>query len=228
MKDLTILFPTFNSVPESWAAFHRQTLLEAAGDYPIISISRIPIDVGINIPDEPHPNKIYWQLLRAAKIATTPYVAVVEDDTLYHRSHFTEFRPPLDTFAYNQHRWSLFTWGNPLYSWKNNRAGCACIAPRELMIEAAEERFAKYPDGVPRRICGEFGIGYEEWMGVTERKSMEFYSTTAIIQFNHDYFSTAPNNPETIARMHRKRMGLLRSSDIPYWGKSAELVKKFI
>ena len=90
-----------------------------------------------------------------------------------------------------------------------------------------EERFAKYPAGMPRRKCGEFGIGYERLLRVTERKSTSFYSFVPIIQFNHDYFSSAENSSETVQSMHKKRMGLVRACDIPYWGKSAELVKKF-
>src|SRR3989344_2306960 len=147
MADLTALFCTSNVVPQKWAAYHRQVLTEAIGDCPVVSVSKEPIDFGLNIEDEPHVNSYYWQMLRAAKLAETPYVAIVEDDTLYTKDHFTSFRPPLDTFAYNLHRWSLFTWGAPLFSWKNNFAGAACIAPRELFIEALKERFAKYPAG---------------------------------------------------------------------------------
>ncbi len=229
-KDLTILFFTLNRLPEKWAVYHKEVLLEAAGDYPIITVSNKDLGIGQYLPDEPRVNSYYWQMLRAAKIATTPYVAITEDDTLYTKSHFDDFRPPSDTFGYNTHRWSLFTWGTPLYSWKNHMAGCACIAPRELIIECLEERFAKYPNGMDKRRCGEFGLsgpGYERLLRVTRRKAAGYNSFDPIIQFIHLYFSSFENTPENIKKTRKQRMGFVRASDIPYWGKSAELVKKF-
>ncbi len=225
--DLTIIFLTSNTVPEKWAEYHKEVLLKAAGDYPIITFSKKPTNIGTNILDEPHTNSFYWQMLRGAKLATTPYIAVAEDDTLYTESHFKTFRPPMDAVAYNMHRWSLFTWGETLYSWKNNMGGCVCIAPRKLLIEALEERFAKYPQGMEPRTCGEIGMGYERLLGVTERKLVTYYSIYPAIQFYHDYFSSFENTPERIAYLHKIRMGLVRAIDIPYWGKASELVKKF-
>ncbi len=228
MKDLTILFLTSNLVPEKWAEYHKEVLLKAAGDYPIITFSKKPTNIGTNILDEPHTNSFYWQMLRGAKLATTPYIAVAEDDTLYGADHFSDFRPPLDTFAYNLCRWSLYVWGAPLtYSWRDNKVGAAFIGPRELAIEALEERFAKYPEGMFFRNCGELGTGYEKILKVMPRKSTGFYSCNPIIQINHDHFSGVENIPENIARRHKKRMGPMRSYDIPIWGKAEDLIKKF-
>lgn len=229
-KDLTVIFLTTNKVPDGWAAYHRQVLLDAVSDYPLITISKKPLDFGQNvIQTEPESStNLYRQLLRGAKLATTPYIALTEDDTLYTKDHFKHFRPPLDTFGYNMNRWSLFTWGEPIYSRKNNIVGAAMIAPRELAIEALEERFQKWPDGMPHRICGELGLSHtDRALGVTPRKVVEFYSFDSIIQFNHDYFSTIENTPEQVQRRHKKRMGFVRAYDIPHWGKSADLVKHF-
>src|SRR3972149_7903986 len=127
--DLTILFLTTSRVPEKWAEYQRKCLLEAAGNYPIISISRKPLDFGTNYldTDEVGYTNFYRQFLRAAKLATTPFFAIAEDDTLYTKDHFDSFRPPLHVFAYNMNRWSLFTWGEPLYSRKDNRVGAVSI-----------------------------------------------------------------------------------------------------
>jgi hypothetical protein len=231
-SDLTLIFCTNQVVPSKWAEYHKQVLQDAAKGHDIISISSKPTGIGIYVEDEPHPNSYYWQMLRGAKIAKTPYIAIVEDDTLYTPNHFNEFRPPLNAVAYNMHRWSLFTWKPGLYSWKPNWAGAACIAAREYFIDALEERFAKYPNGMDRRRCGEVGYGtqvysYERLLRVSERNKVEFYSFFPIIQFSHDCFSVETNNEETIKSLHRKRMGILRSNDIPYWGKAEDLVKKF-
>jgi hypothetical protein len=246
LKDLTILFITGNKVPESWAEYHREVLLEAVGDTPIITLSKKPTPIGLNVvqeegefsyisnPDFPDPHLVdntgvysgfYAQLFKGAKLAITPYIAIVEDDTLYHSSHF-EFRPPMDAFAYNLARWSLYTWGPPVYSYIGSRMGCAGIYPRELAVETLEERFTKFRGRIPFEYFGELGC-YEKYMGLKRHTTVTYYSEMPIIQFNHDYFSTIPNTPELVARRHRKRMGFLRALSVPFWGASSELVKEF-
>jgi len=224
MEDLTILFLTVNKVPKAWAEYHKKVLLEAAGSYPIISISREPIELGTNlIQEEPIScSNVYRQMLRGAKLATTPYVAMAEDDTLYPREHFVFYRPPLDTFAYNRTLWALFTWRRPTYSWKTRKSNSTLIAPREALIKALEERFAKYPDGIPPKWAGELGRDtIERRMGVTIQKSVEVFSKTPVVLFHHDY------EMDLLAVKHRKRPFYIQAYDIPYWGKAEELVKNF-
>ncbi len=223
-NDLTILFLTVNRVPEKWAEYHKKVLLEAIGDAPVISISKKPMDFGTNIlQTEPeNSSNIYWQMLKGAKLATTPYIAIAEDDVLYCWEHFL-YRPPLDTFAYNMTRWSLFTFGEPTYSWRYRIGNFALIAPRELMIEALEERFRKYPNGTPADCTGELGKPRtDRLLKLTPRKIVEFWTTTPIIQFSHDY-GTEPRQ-----KTHKKRMAIVRAYDIPYWGRSEDLVKHFM
>ncbi|KKR28417.1 MAG: hypothetical protein UT61_C0050G0001, partial [Candidatus Woesebacteria bacterium GW2011_GWA1_39_8] len=102
------------------------------------------------------------------------------------------------------------------------------IAPRELTIEALEERFAKYPNGTPLDKTGELGKERtEKRLGLTRRKKFEFFTVCPIIQFSHDY------GTEEIQRSHRKRMAVMRAHEIPYYDgkidtlKASELVKKF-
>ena len=223
-KDLTVIFLTVNKVPEKWAEYHRGVLLKAIGDCPLITISKKPINLGTNIiQTEPESaTNVYWQMLKGAKMAITPYIAVAEDDTLYCREHFTDFRPPLDTFAYNMTRWGILTWGPPTYYWKNRLSNATLIAPRELAIEALEERFKKYPIGSDRG-GGELGNEkIEKRWRVTPRKSVVFNTITPIVYFQHR-FALDP-----LERNQTKRMSMIRSYDIPYWGRSEELVKKFI
>ena len=156
MNDLTIIYLTQNLLPEGWIKYQQDILLKAIGDAPIISVSRKPMDFGINIlQTEPSSaSNVYWQMLKACRIATTKYIGIAEDDTLYVQDHFNH-RPADDTFAYNCSRWSLFTWGIPMYSWRDRKTNCCLIANRELMIEALEERFEKYPNGTPPAQTGE-------------------------------------------------------------------------
>ncbi len=222
--DLTIIFLTASEVKESFAIKQREILRKAAGNFPIISVSRKPLDLGMNLIDdgERSTSNIYRQLLRAAKIATTPYIAVAEDDVLYHEEHFTFYRPQMDTFAYNQNRFALFTWGEPIFSWRNRKSNATLIAPRELLVEALEERFAKWPNGTPDNITGEVGRGrVERNMGITERKSEEKFSEISVIQFNHD------NASEDRQIRRRKSLGQIKAYDIYYWGKANEIIKLY-
>lgn len=224
MKDITIIFLTVNRVPERWATYHKRVLLEAAKDIPIISVSEKPIDIGRNIINDGEIcyENIYRQMLRAAKLVETPYFAIAEDDTLYHESHFNFQRPEMDEFLFNRNRLSLFTWGEPVYHWRNRVNNSVFIAPTALAIESLEERFARWPDGFPENIVGELGRRMvDRNMKVTERKSVEGFSKVSVIQFNHEY------GCEERQTRHRKTYGSILMYDIPFWGHAKELVKNF-
>lgn len=209
MEDLTLLFITAGKVPEKWKEFH----LKQLEGYKMITM-RDEEKLGYET--------IYRRMLEGAKQATTPFVAVIEDDVLYPPEHFI-YRPGLDTFSYNQHRWALFTHGIPTYSWRNRKSNCSLIAPRELMIEALEERFAKHPNGIRIEHCGELGRErVDKWLGVTVRKSVEWYSKVGIIQINHD------GATDDRSKRHRKELGPVRAFDIPYWNKAEDLIKMYV
>ncbi len=222
-SDLTIIMLTANRVPEKWAKYHKEKLLEVSGASPIITISRKPLDWGINLIDEEEytPSNIYFQLLRGAKEAKTDYIAMCEDDTIYPFEHF-QYRPAMDVVAYNINRLGLFTWGTPTYFWKDRISNSTLIAPRKLVIEALEERFAKYPDGTPSRHTGEIGrANIERNLGLARRKAVWFSTEISVVRIDHEM------GIDRLARTHRKGMGILRSFDIPHWGKAEDLVKKF-
>ena len=223
-SDITIIMLTANKVPKKWAEFHKEKLIEAAGSSPIITISREPLDWGINLlqTESYGISNIYFQLLKGAKAATTQYIGVAEDDTLYPKEHF-EYRPPPDTFAYNQNKFGLFTWGKPTYFWKDRFKNSTLIAERKLVIEALDERFAKHPNGTPPGFTGEMGRNnVEDNLGITRRKGAWFSTEISIIAVDHEF------GIDRLARTHRKRMGILRAYDIPHWGKAEDIVKKFL
>jgi hypothetical protein len=164
---------------------------------------------------------IYKQILRGAKIADTKYIGIAEDDTLYSKEHFNCFRPKDDEFAYNRARWSLFTW-SPIYSLRNRISNCSLIAPRELLIEALEERFAKYPDNYPNNLMGECGRNsLERVLGITERKSVEFLSEVPIVQLSH------PSGSEDRQKIMRKKLAEIKAYSIPPWGIADNILKHY-
>lgn len=234
--DLTCLFLTVNRVP--WMRFHNKKMLEAIGDYPLITISREPMDLpGIQMRqdgEQSHHN-MFKHMLRGAKMAKTDYIGLIEDDILYSDDHF-HLRPSLDAVGFNWNRWSLFTFGEPTYSFKRRICGGASILPRQLLIDALEERFAKHPNGIPHYLNGEIGYDIvDKNLGVTVRKSQILYSSTPVVQIHHIYgtpgMSHAAKQGDAVEhekRATRKRMGMKRAYDIPHWGKSAELIKHFV
>lgn len=222
-SDITIIMLTANRVPPGWAKFHKEKLFEAVGSSPIITISRKPMDWGINMLDtEPYtPSNIYFQLLRGAKAAETDFIAVAEDDTLYPKEHF-DFRPPLDSFAYNINRFGVFRWSrHPTYFWKDRFSNSTLVAPRQLAVEALEERFAKHPQGTGG-FTGELGRwNIEQKLGVAHRKTTEFSTEISVVRIDHEL------GIDRLSQTHRKGLGILRAYDIPYWGRAADIVNQF-
>lgn len=219
MNDLTIIFLTLNEMPERWTSFHRNALLEAAHGFAIVTISAKPTDVGENLIDDGTRGywNIYMQLLRGARYAKTPFVAVAEDDTLYTRRHFSEFRPPADAVAYDRSRWSLFTW-DPIYCLRQRLSNCTLVAPREYLIDALEERARKWPNGAPQKITGEVGRAkVERWLKVSPRNCVEWYSYGPVVQLNH------PTGTEDKQQRRWKRHGQIQAYDIPHWGRADKI-----
>src|SRR3990172_1587656 len=220
-NDITAIFLTCNDLPKSWEAYHKKVLLESLNDAPLITMSMKPMDFGLNIlQDQPRSlSNIYRQLLRGAKLATTDYIAVVEADSLYPREHFLQ-RPNKNCIGYNMNHWSLFTWGEPIYSWRNRRGNYSMLSYRKLVIEALEERFAKYSNGTPDNITGEIGRPMVEHnMGITLRDVQEFETIVSIINFNH------ANASDDLQLRQRKSLGEIRAYDVPHWGKASDLIK---
>jgi len=216
MTDLTVIFLTVNRVPEKWAEYQKSVLLEAIGETPVITISKKPLNWGTNLiqEEEPSVKNIYQQILRGAKLAKTPYIAIAEDDTLYHKSHF-EHRPPKDTFGYEGHRWGLLTWGKPTYYFKDRISNATLIAERDLVVRSLEDRFKNYPDN----DLGE--LGKEKGTTLKRYESVYFWSEIGVVYFSH------VNSLDPTEQHKSKRMSHVKAFDIPHWGRSEDLVKKW-
>lgn len=226
--NMTILYYTANRLREPFAKKVREQLVKVAGDIPIISISQKPMDFGVQnicVGDKIYSSmNIYRQALVGAKSAKTKYIAMAEDDILYSREHFTDYTPKDDEFAYDYSRWAIYTWVKPpMYSLKARRVLSTMICPRELFIEAMEERFKKYPDESCLKNISDFSEPgkYENNLGVTRRKSVEYESKVPCVVFTHeDALGYAEQGT-------KKRLGQLRAYDIPYWGRAENLIQMY-
>jgi hypothetical protein len=227
MPDLTIIYLTLNKLPESWVAFHQEHLLRAIGNYDIISISRIPMDLGTNLIQMETGS--YWniwkQLLRGARLANTEFVGVAEDDTLYTPEHYMEYRPQKYAVSYNMANFRLYSWVNPPMFFRRNSIGnFSLIGPTRLVIEAIEEREAKYSDdGQAGVVAGEIGRPVVEWrLKVKRNKLEEWHSSRPIINLSH-----------RLGQSHKQKIPGMRvratpiGDTIPYWGNAEEIIRKF-
>jgi hypothetical protein len=223
MPDLTILYLTANKMPRHWINFQIKHLLNAADGFPIVSISREPLPLGINIVDSAPISawNIYLIMLKGALVAKTPYIGIAEDDTLYTKAHFHEFRPSLTEIAFDRSRWSLFTWEDkPLYCLRQRVNNCSMIAPRDYLIDALRERVDRWPNGPPAKLVGEVGRPkVDKRLGVSIRNSTEWYSYGPIVQLNHT------SGCDSTQQRKWKRHGQIRAYDIPYWGKASDIVR---
>jgi hypothetical protein len=221
MQDLTIVYITANVIPEKFAVTMQEQLLKAAQGLMIIAVSKKPVDFGdVNlISDTPRSQaSIYRQVLDGAKRTATKYIAVAEDDVLYSPEHF-KYRPPARTWGYNMNSWSIFTWGEPLFTYKppggrRNLNGLIC--ERDLLLEHLEQRFELWPGEVDINIFGEPGK-YDNQLGTTPYPSEDFYTNPPNIVFSHE------TNLQYEGLGKRKKMGQIRAVDIPYWGAAEKI-----
>lgn len=236
MADLTIIYYTANYLDEHNPYFLKNTkkqLIEAAGDFPIISVSQKPIDLGQNICvgdiGRSHLN-VYWQILVGCKAAKTKYVAMAEDDILYSYAHFHTYVPKENKFAFDMSKWSIFTWTKPpLFSFRSNRRVVnSLISKRDMLVEAMEERFARLEELRKQgkkeekiiRYWGDPGR-YESYLGVTVREVEEFWTTDPNIVFSH------PDAFGYLSRGTHKKLGDIRAIEIPHWGKAEDVLKLY-
>lgn len=213
-QDLTIVLYTAKTISDLFERETRHYLLEALPSGTTFILDEIHKGV------TPSHVNIYRQALRGVKQATTKYIALAEDDVLYSPEHF-KHRPSPGKFAYNVNSWMIYTWEKePVFSQKlggrRNLNGLIC--ERELFIEAMEERFAKYPDEskVDLSIWAEPGK-YERMLGVTIRETEIFTTNPPNIVFSHDKELSFKGLGK------RKRLGEIRATEIPYWGKAQDI-----
>jgi hypothetical protein len=254
MIDLTIIYYTSNWLDEHNPYFLENTkkqLLKAADGLPIVIVSQKPMGNWLSKWDvlqykkgdpvtvlnmgnigRSHLN-IYRQILEGCKLAKTKYVAMAEDDILYSESHFhsgqiaKEFESHGDVMLYDMNKVSLFTWTDPpMFSFRSKRKVVnQLIAPREMLVKALEERFARleelYKQGWTEekaiKFWGDLGR-YEEILGVTPQPTVEFYSQVPSIVFSH---------PEAFGYLNqgkKKRLGDIRIIELYDWGTASDIL----
>lgn len=233
MKDLTILYYTANSNKENFMKNTQKYLLDAVGDTPIVSVSFKPTIIGNNCRNlcigqqEKSNYMIYLQILTGIREVTTKYVAMAEDDTLYHPSHFLHRPPDDETFSYNVNKWSIFSWVKPpIFSFRVRKLMNSLIVTKKALEKTLEERYKKYPDlnKIPQEVYkyywGEPGR-FENHLGITPLKVEEFESEKPNVMFS----TSEALGFEDLGE--RKAHSKTKTEKIDYWGEASKIIKLY-
>ena len=215
--DLTVILLTLNKPPHHWQEFHRQKLLEAIGDRPLIIVSKEPLDwnrpnTTYLIQEEPirdvdlRLHNIYFQLRRAVELVKTPYLATVDDDCLYPAEHFDTFRPPLDKFCYNYCRWLTNEWNkdDPFYYHAPTPDNPTMIAPTQKLLNCMT--------GVTT-----FSRGTIKYL----IDFVPFYTLKPVVCINH------LNGLMGGGVRHVKKPWPVRALSIPKWGLASDVLNEW-
>lgn len=236
-EDISIIYYTSNQLDEENPYFLENTkkqLLKAIGDFPLIIVSHKPTLFGPNSTNicigeigRSHL-KLYNQILIGAKAAKTKYVAMAEDDIFYSYEHYNQELPKADYLLYDMNKWSVFTWTKPpQYTYRDRYVVNQLIAPRDYLVAALEERFARVEE--LRKTRSEADIirhwgdpgRYEKILGVTERRVEHFFSSVPSIVFTHESAFGYLNHGS------KKRLGNPRAYDIPIWREAKNIMKLY-
>ena len=245
MDDLSIVYYTSNYLETKNPYFLENTkkqLLKAIGNLPMVIVSQKPTMFGENSTNvcmgdigRSHLN-LYRQILEGCKAAKTKWVALAEDDILYSEQHFNPqffVKPEFlsgEYLLYDMNKVSIFTWTKPpMFSFRSKRKVVnQLIAPREMLIEALEERFKRLEQlkalgKTEEQIIKYWGDPgrYEDILGVTVRPTYEFYSWVPSIVFSHDYAFGYENNQGS-----KKKLGDLRIIELADWGRADKLLEE--
>lgn len=181
-----------------------------------------------------HHLNIYKQLTVGALKAETKYVAMAEDDILYSYDHFHSpelnnwFANGDDIFLYDMNKVSLFTWTNPpMFSFRSKRRVVnQLVCPAKMLAEYMLERFYRVDELRLKgkavesiiKIFGDPGR-YDNQLGITPRRSEEYYCSDPSIVFTH------PKAYGYLNHGRRKKLGDIKIIELYGWGKAEEVLK---
>ncbi len=214
-NDLSVIYYTNNREDPAFEGRIRQTLLETAGDLPLISVSQKPIDFGKNICVGDVGSSSYnaWRQYQiGAMEAKTRFVCTAEADFLHPREYF-EFVPNADDTCYIAvPLYVVFTYyrlSNRYYPKPNGSEG-SMIVGRDYILGMMDRMFSKdvtWSTDPDRKV-------YLLAHGAHEK----FRMSIPVVTFKTD------------RNMHRKTpiVRSRRVETLPYWGRSRDLVRKYL
>lgn len=171
MADRTIIYYTANQEDPVFEQKVIDHLLENAGDIPIVSVSRKPMDLGHNIcvGEVPISYTSEWkQLLLGLKAAETKYCIAAESDCLYPPGYFHS-APVEDRMIFNYTNIWIVWKRHPYFYEKTGYCEGAQICDREYWIERLEpllpEKWEPYTREEENKLVLKIFPERKEWTG---------------------------------------------------------------
>ena len=170
-QNKTILYYTANQEHPEFEQLIIDDLKKKAGDIPIISVSRKPLDLGTNIcvGEIPISYTSEWkQLLIGLKAAKTKFVIAAESDCLYPEDYF-DFTPPEEDMMYNYNNiWMIWKRHNGFWKKRGYCEG-AQMCGREYWIKQLEpllpEEWKPYTRKEENDLVQKIFPSRKEWTG---------------------------------------------------------------
>lgn len=233
-KPLTkgVIYYTDNALKMKIATECRKHI--AAVGLPIVSTSLKPLDFGKNIHLKLERGYLTYfkQILTALENSDADIIFFCEHDVMYHPSHF-EFTPPRnDVYYYNTNFWRLRASDGHAVTYDTHQVNMIC-AYRELLLQNYRERVKRLEEYKGDNINGYIrAMGFEP--GTHNRKervdmygAAKWQSKYPNIDIRHDNNLTASRWSQDQFRDKRNCRGWKETDDIPGWGKTKDLIKKF-
>ena len=129
------------STDESILAPCRKQLVKAVEGLPIVSVTRLPVNLGKNIvmPLERTMLSLFEKIVRGLQELKTDIVYLCDDDCLYHPSHFKFIPPKKGVFYYDWNVWRVRLDDGYAIHYDANQSNMLC-AWRETMIDDYTKR----------------------------------------------------------------------------------------
>ncbi len=119
----------------------RKQLIKASEGLPIVSVTRLPVDLGKNIvlPLERTMLSLFEKIVRGLEELKTDIVYLCDDDCLYHPSHFKFIPPKKGVFYYDWNVWRVRLDDGYAIHYDANQSNMLC-AWRETMLDDYTKR----------------------------------------------------------------------------------------
>jgi len=203
--DLTVVYITSNREDERFENRIIESLKEAIGGLPVVSVSQKPMDFGENIcigDIGAKPENVLRQLIIGAKAAKTRFVTVGESDFLYPKEFF-EFVPPRDdTFYYPDEVYLL--WAHRTRFFRKNIREILSVTNREHFISVLER------------------VQSSKFLNITHKiskytKQDTFKTDIPLVTF------------KTRKGMHWRSpySSHGHKTELPFWGKASDVIRKY-
>ncbi len=231
MKKACVLYTSNTVRPAIWDACQRQLrLCLEAHDLPIVTVSQKPVEPVVAgarnmiFRGKRSFESMFRQTLDGLENVDAEIVYLLEDDLLYHPSHFA-FTPDDDGFWYDQNEWHVDA--------DSDRAVYFLHDDPSMLVARREVLLDHY-----RRVIGQINeTGYSSTWGFSPPKGLppavrkgfvrHYYGDVPTLDIRHPDTQTRSQWTPADFRSPRAYKGWQAEDSVPGWGKVAEIRRRW-